>query len=40
MLRINIRGTFVVDQQAARRIRPGGSILNFSSSVLGRILPS
>jgi 3-oxoacyl-[acyl-carrier protein] reductase len=39
MLRINVRGTFVVDQQAARRIRPGGSILNFSSSVLGRILP-
>jgi 3-oxoacyl-[acyl-carrier protein] reductase len=40
MLRINIRGTFVVDQQAARRIRAGGSILNFSSSVLGRILPN
>lgn len=40
MLRINVRGTFVVDQQAARRIRPGGSILNFSSSVLGRILPN
>jgi len=40
MLRINVRGTFVVDQQAARRIRVGGSILNFSSSVLGRILPN
>ena len=40
MLRINVRGTFVVDQQAARRIRAGGSILNFSSSVLGRILPN
>jgi 3-oxoacyl-[acyl-carrier protein] reductase len=39
MLRTNIRGTFVVDQQAARRIRPGGSLLNFSSSVIGRILP-
>ena len=24
MLRINVRGTFVVDQQAARRIRAGG----------------
>jgi 3-oxoacyl-[acyl-carrier protein] reductase len=40
MLRINIRGTFVIDQQAARKIRPGGSILNFSSSVLGRTLPN
>src|SRR5918995_5686144 len=35
MYRTNIRGTFVVDQQAARRIRPGGTIVNFSSSVLG-----
>jgi len=39
LLRTNVRGTFVVDQQAARRVRPGGSILNFSSSVVGRILP-
>ena len=40
MLRTNIRGTFVVDQQAARRVRPGGAIINFSSSVLGRVLPN
>lgn len=40
MLRTNIRGTFVVDQQAARRLRPGGAIINFSSSVIGRVLPS
>jgi 3-oxoacyl-[acyl-carrier protein] reductase len=40
MHRTNIRGTFVVDQQAARRVRPGGAIINFSSSVLGRILPT
>jgi 3-oxoacyl-[acyl-carrier protein] reductase len=40
LLRTNIRGTFVVDQQAARRLRPGGSILNFSSSVIGRVLPT
>jgi len=40
MLRTNIRGTFVVDQQAARRVRPGGAIINFSSSVLGRVLPA
>lgn len=32
-LRTNVRGTFVVDQQAARRIRPGGALINFSSSV-------
>ncbi|MGH3879914.1 MAG: SDR family oxidoreductase [Actinophytocola sp.] len=33
MHRTNIRGTFVVDQQAARRLRPGGAIVNLSSSV-------
>ncbi|SDH36576.1 SDR family NAD(P)-dependent oxidoreductase [Nonomuraea jiangxiensis] len=32
-LRINLRGTFIVDQQAARRLRPGGALINFSSSV-------
>ena len=31
--RTNIRGTFVVSQQAARRIRPGGAIIIFSTSV-------
>ena len=39
-LRTNIRGTFVVDQQAVRRVRPGGAIINFSSSVLGRVPPT
>ncbi|MGX7680280.1 SDR family oxidoreductase [Jatrophihabitans sp. DSM 45814] len=39
MHRINIRGTFVVDQQAARRIRTGGAIINFSSSVVKIALP-
>jgi 3-oxoacyl-[acyl-carrier protein] reductase len=34
MHRTNIRGTFVVNQQAARRVRGGGAILNFSSSVV------
>ena len=33
MHRTNIRGTFVVGQQAARRLRAGGAIINFSSSV-------
>jgi 3-oxoacyl-[acyl-carrier protein] reductase len=31
--RVNVRGTFVVDQQAARRVRAGGSIVNVSSQV-------
>ncbi len=39
LLRTNVRGTFVVSQQAARRLSSGGSILNFSSSVIGRLLP-
>jgi 3-oxoacyl-[acyl-carrier protein] reductase len=34
MHRVNIRGTFVVNQQAARRVRRGGAIVNFSSSVV------
>jgi 3-oxoacyl-[acyl-carrier protein] reductase len=34
MHRINIRGTFVVNQQAARRLRSGGALINFSSSVV------
>jgi 3-oxoacyl-[acyl-carrier protein] reductase len=33
MHRTNIRGTFVVSQQAARRVRDGGAIVNFSTSV-------
>ena len=40
MHRINVRGTFVVDQQAARRVRSGGAIMNFSSSVTKIALPS
>ena len=33
MHRTNIRGTFVVSQLAARRLRPGGALINFSTSV-------
>src|SRR5215208_3552311 len=40
MHRTNIRGTFVVNQQAARRLRAGGAIVNFSSSVVKLALPS
>jgi 3-oxoacyl-[acyl-carrier protein] reductase len=40
MHRTNIRGTFVVDQQAARRVRRGGAIINFSTSVTKIALPT
>ncbi len=35
----NVRGTFVVSQEAARRLRPGGALVNFSSSVVKIALP-
>jgi len=37
--RTNIRGTFVVAQQAARRLRAGGALVNFSTSVVGLAFP-
>lgn len=40
MHRTNIRGTFVVDQQAARRMRRGGALINFSTSVTRIALPT
>ncbi|HEX3782544.1 MAG TPA: SDR family oxidoreductase [Pseudonocardiaceae bacterium] len=40
MHRTNIRGTFVVNQQAARRLRPGGAIINFSTTVLRTSFPT
>jgi 3-oxoacyl-[acyl-carrier protein] reductase len=40
MHRTNIRGTFVVNQQAARRVRPGGAIINLSTSVKKLALPT
>lgn len=39
MHRINIRGTFVVNQQAARRVRHGGAIVNLSTSVEKQAIP-
>ncbi|MEU2265495.1 SDR family oxidoreductase [Streptomyces olindensis] len=39
MHRTNIRGTFVVAQQAARRVRRGGAIINVSTSVTRTQLP-
>jgi 3-oxoacyl-[acyl-carrier protein] reductase len=38
--RTNVRGTFIVNQQAARRVRAGGTIINFSTSVNALALPT
>ena len=40
MHRTNIRGTFVVSQQAARRVRTGGAIINFSTTVTRTKFPT
>lgn len=37
--RTNVRGTFVVDQLAAQRVRAGGAIINFSTSVTRLQIP-
>jgi 3-oxoacyl-[acyl-carrier protein] reductase len=39
LYRINVRGTFAVAQQAARRLRPGGALINISSSVVKLAFP-
>jgi 3-oxoacyl-[acyl-carrier protein] reductase len=36
--RVNVRGTFVINQQAARRVHDGGSIANVSTSMV-RVAP-
>ncbi|MFE1014201.1 SDR family oxidoreductase [Streptomyces sp. NPDC058794] len=40
MHRTNIRGTFVVAREAARRLRAGGSFVGFSTSVVGTQFPA
>lgn len=40
MLRTNLRGTFVVSQQAVRRLRAGGALISFSSSVVKLAQPT
>ncbi|WP_236046618.1 SDR family oxidoreductase [Paractinoplanes ovalisporus] len=40
MHRTNIRGTFVVLREAARRLRDGGSVVTVSTSVVGLQLPA
>ncbi|MEV4292787.1 SDR family oxidoreductase [Nonomuraea bangladeshensis] len=37
--RTNIRGTFVMAREAARRVRAGGAIVNLSTSVVGLQFP-
>ncbi|MBB4840908.1 3-oxoacyl-[acyl-carrier protein] reductase [Sphingomonas kyeonggiensis] len=37
---INLKGTFNVCREAAKRLREGGRIINFSSSVIGVRLPT
>jgi 3-oxoacyl-[acyl-carrier protein] reductase len=38
--RINVRGTFLVSREAVRRVRQGGAIVNFSSSVTKLAFPT
>src|ERR687892_791068 len=37
--RTNVRGTFVVNRQAARQLREGGTIVNLAGSAVGSTLP-
>ncbi|MCX4767650.1 SDR family oxidoreductase [Streptomyces sp. NBC_01275] len=39
MMRTNVRGAFVVAQQAARRVRGGGAVVTFSTSVTRLAFP-
>ncbi|MEV6348263.1 SDR family oxidoreductase [Actinoplanes sp. NPDC051851] len=38
--RTNVRGTFVVSRLAARTVRPGGAIINFSTSITRLQMPT
>jgi len=40
LIRVNVRGTFVVSHQAVRRLRGGGALITFSSSVVGLAFPN
>lgn len=39
MVRTNLRGTFLVSREAVRRLRGGGALVNFSSSVVRLAMP-
>ena len=38
--KVNVRGTFIVSQQAALKLRSGGAIINFSTSVTRTSFPN
>ena len=40
MHRTNVRGAFLVSRQAARRLRPGGALINFATTVRKLALPT
>lgn len=40
MFAVNVKGTFFAIQQAALHLSPGGSIVNFSTSVAGMMFPA
>lgn len=40
MHQVNVRGTFLVSQQAVRRLRPSGALINVSTSVTRLQLPT
>jgi 3-oxoacyl-[acyl-carrier protein] reductase len=40
MIAVNLQGTFNTLREAARRLRSGGRIVNFSTSVVGLLLPT
>jgi 3-oxoacyl-[acyl-carrier protein] reductase len=39
-IEVNLRGTFNTLREAARRLRDGGRIVNFSSSITSRLVPT
>jgi len=40
LIAVNLRGTFNTLREAAKRLRDGGRIINFSSSVVGLLMPT
>ena len=40
MIAINLKGSFNTLREAAKRLRDGGRIINFSTSVVGMLLPT
>jgi len=40
LIAVNLKGSFNTLREAARRLRPGGRIINFSSSVVGLLQPT